>query len=103
MRILSSLCRCAAGSLAQSVAPGASAARPKVVVLAGPTGVGKTSASLELARLMDGEIICAASVTGSGGGGALGNASGGVAYETQLLAVCGACISRVGPIVGAIL
>jgi tRNA dimethylallyltransferase len=34
----------------------------KVIVLAGPTGVGKTSTSLELARLLSGEIISADSM-----------------------------------------
>lgn len=38
------------------------AERPKVIVLTGPTAVGKTAASLELAHRLNGEIISADSV-----------------------------------------
>lgn len=37
-------------------------ARPPVVVIGGPTGVGKTAAGIELARALDGEIVGADSV-----------------------------------------
>lgn len=36
--------------------------RPQVIILTGPTAVGKTAASLELAHAVDGEIISADSV-----------------------------------------
>jgi DNA polymerase III delta prime subunit len=39
-----------------------SAAKPRVIILTGPTAVGKTAASLELARAVNGEIISADSV-----------------------------------------
>jgi DNA polymerase III delta prime subunit len=39
-----------------------SAAKPRVIILTGPTAVGKTATSLELARAVDGEIISADSV-----------------------------------------
>lgn len=39
-----------------------SAKKPRVIVLAGPTGVGKTSLSLSLARELGGEIVSADSV-----------------------------------------
>jgi Cdc6-like AAA superfamily ATPase len=38
------------------------AAKPRVIILTGPTAVGKTAASLELARAVNGEIISADSV-----------------------------------------
>ena len=54
------------GSGAAAAADGApsiaSAARPKVLVLTGPTAVGKTKASLALAEALGGEIISADSV-----------------------------------------
>lgn len=37
-------------------------AKPKVIVIVGPTASGKTSASIQLAKLMDGEIISADSM-----------------------------------------
>ncbi|EME31549.1 tRNA dimethylallyltransferase isoform 1 [Galdieria sulphuraria] len=37
-------------------------AKPKVIVISGPTGVGKTRISIELAKLLNGEIISADSV-----------------------------------------
>ncbi|KAK4523127.1 hypothetical protein GAYE_PCTG36G1018 [Galdieria yellowstonensis] len=36
--------------------------KPKVIVIGGPTGVGKTRISIQLAKLLDGEIISADSV-----------------------------------------
>lgn len=39
-----------------------SGAKPRVIILTGPTAVGKTAASLELARAVNGEIISADSV-----------------------------------------
>ena len=38
------------------------AAKPRVIILTGPTAVGKTAVSLELARAVNGEIISADSV-----------------------------------------
>ena len=38
------------------------ASRPQVIILTGPTAVGKTAASLALARAVNGEIISADSV-----------------------------------------
>jgi Cdc6-like AAA superfamily ATPase len=40
----------------------AAAERPKVLVLAGTTGVGKTAVALELAQMLDGEVVNADSV-----------------------------------------
>lgn len=40
----------------------ASPPRPKVVIVTGPTGVGKSSVALSLAEALDGEIVCADSV-----------------------------------------
>ncbi|GJQ08642.1 hypothetical protein GpartN1_g433.t1 [Galdieria partita] len=37
-------------------------AKPKVIVIGGPTGVGKTKISIQLAKLLNGEIISADSV-----------------------------------------
>eukprot|EP00887_Chlorella_sp_A99_P000641 scaffold5.g641.t1 len=53
-----------AGAASAAAGPPAAAARPlpKVLVLTGPTAVGKTKASLELAERLNGEIISADSV-----------------------------------------
>ena len=42
--------------------PGAPVPKPKVLILTGPTAVGKTKASLALAERLNGEIISADSV-----------------------------------------
>lgn len=47
---------------AMSTAPAPAAERPKVLVLAGTTGVGKTAVALELAQMLDGEVVNADSV-----------------------------------------
>ena len=71
----------------------AAAGKPKVLILTGPTGVGKTQASLALAERLGGEIISADSVqvyrgldvgsdkVGAGGraGGRVGGRAGGAA------------------------
>ena len=43
-------------------APAGSVAKPKVVIITGPTAVGKTKIGLELAKRLDGEVISADSV-----------------------------------------
>lgn len=45
-----------------TTAPTATPARPKVVIITGPTAVGKTKLGLELAKRLGGEIISADSV-----------------------------------------
>ena len=40
----------------------ASPARPKIIVICGPTGIGKTAAAIELARVFGGEIVSADSI-----------------------------------------
>ncbi len=52
----------AAAAAADGPASAAAGARPKVLVLTGPTAVGKTKASLALAEALGGEIISADSV-----------------------------------------
>ena len=51
-----------AASTQATTHPPNSAAKPQVIILTGPTAVGKTAASLELARAVNGEIISADSV-----------------------------------------
>jgi tRNA dimethylallyltransferase len=52
----------AAALAAKRSAAAAAAGRPKVLILTGPTAVGKTKASLALAEALGGEIISADSV-----------------------------------------
>lgn len=47
---------------AAPAAPAAQAARPKVLIVTGPTAVGKTATALALAERLGGEIISADSV-----------------------------------------
>lgn len=52
----------AAAAAAGTAAAGVSAAKPKVIIITGPTAVGKTKLGLELAKQLGGEIISADSV-----------------------------------------
>ena len=51
-----------ADSLANKQCKGGGANTPKVIIVTGPTAVGKTNVSLELAEALGGEIISADSV-----------------------------------------
>lgn len=50
------------GAAQPSAPPPAPGSRPKVLIITGPTAVGKTAASLALAKHLNGEIISADSV-----------------------------------------
>lgn len=49
-------------SAAETASDQQAAPKPQIIILTGPTAVGKTAASLDLARAVNGEIISADSV-----------------------------------------